>query len=94
VYYKKDSSDGLVAYTEWKEREKESSLWRLRWREDKELTFESRIEETGSRRGKNVAEMKMVRERDVWKSWRKDPVMAQTGTVRKKENVDKNTKRK
>jgi hypothetical protein len=33
------------------------------------ITFDSRIEEISSRRGKNVAEMKkMVRDREVWKS--------------------------
>jgi hypothetical protein len=37
-------------------------------------TFESRIEEIGSRRGKTFAEMKkMARDREVWKSWRKVP---------------------
>jgi hypothetical protein len=29
-YLKKDSSNGSVTYTEWKERENQSSLWRLR----------------------------------------------------------------
>jgi hypothetical protein len=38
------------------------------------ITFESRIEEIGSRRGKTLAEMKkMARDREVWKSWRKAP---------------------
>jgi hypothetical protein len=38
------------------------------------ITFESRIEEIGSRRGKTLAEMKnMARDREVWKSWRKHP---------------------
>jgi hypothetical protein len=33
------------------------------------LTFESRIEEIGSRRGKTLAEMKkMAQDREVWKS--------------------------
>jgi hypothetical protein len=40
------------------------------------ITFESRIEEIGSRRGKTLAEMKkMARDREVWKSWRKAPPM-------------------
>jgi hypothetical protein len=38
------------------------------------ITFESRIEETGSRRGKTLAEMKkMARDREVWNSWRRHP---------------------
>jgi hypothetical protein len=38
------------------------------------ITFESRIEAIGSRRGKTLAEMKkMARDREVWKSWRKEP---------------------
>jgi hypothetical protein len=38
------------------------------------IAFESRIEETGSRRGKTLAEMKNVaRDREVWESWRKAP---------------------
>jgi hypothetical protein len=38
------------------------------------ITFEIRIEETGSRRGKTLEEVKkMARDREVWKSWRKDP---------------------
>jgi hypothetical protein len=36
------------------------------------ITFESRIEETGSRRGKALAEIKkMARDREVWKGWMK-----------------------
>jgi hypothetical protein len=36
------------------------------------ITFESRIEEIGSRIGKTLAEMmKMARDREVWKSWSK-----------------------
>jgi hypothetical protein len=39
------------------------------------ITFESRIEEIGSRRGKTLAEIKkMARDREVWKSWRKAPL--------------------
>jgi hypothetical protein len=37
------------------------------------ITFESRIEEIGSRRGMTLAEMKMARDREVWKSWKKAP---------------------
>jgi hypothetical protein len=37
------------------------------------ITFERSIEEIGSRRGKILAEMKMARDREVWKSWRKTP---------------------
>jgi hypothetical protein len=38
------------------------------------ITFESSIEEIGSRRGTTLAEMKkMARDREVWKSWRKAP---------------------
>jgi hypothetical protein len=38
------------------------------------ITFESSIEEIGSRRGTTLAEMKkMSRDREVWKSWRKAP---------------------
>jgi hypothetical protein len=36
------------------------------------ITFESRIEETGSRRGKTLAEMKKMA-REVWTSWRRHP---------------------
>jgi hypothetical protein len=39
------------------------------------ITFESRIEEIDSRRGKTLAEIKkMARDREVWKSWRKAPL--------------------
>jgi hypothetical protein len=42
----------------------------------KRITFQSRIEEICSRRGKTLAEMKkMARDREVWKSWRKAPPM-------------------
>jgi hypothetical protein len=37
------------------------------------ITFESRIEEIGSRRGMTLAELKMARDREVWKSWKKTP---------------------
>jgi hypothetical protein len=37
------------------------------------ITFESRIEKIGSRRGKTLTEMKVARGREVWKSWRKAP---------------------
>jgi hypothetical protein len=38
------------------------------------ITFESRIEEIGSRRGKTLAEIKkMARDREVWNSWKKEP---------------------
>jgi hypothetical protein len=38
------------------------------------ITFESSIEETGSIRGKTLAEMKkMARDREVWKGWKKAP---------------------
>jgi hypothetical protein len=40
------------------------------------ITFESRIEGIGSRRGKTLTEMKkMARDREVWKSWRKERPM-------------------
>jgi hypothetical protein len=36
------------------------------------ITFESRIKERGSRRGKTLAEMKkMAQDIEVWKSWMK-----------------------
>jgi hypothetical protein len=63
-------------YTEWKEREnkqfKEAQVEGRKQRGRQRLTFESRIEEIGSRRGKTLAEMKkMAQDREVWKSWRK-----------------------
>jgi hypothetical protein len=40
------------------------------------ITFESRIQEIGSRRGKTLAQMKKVaRDREMWKSLRKAPLM-------------------
>jgi hypothetical protein len=54
------------------------------------ITFESRIEEINSRRGKTLAEMKkMARDREVRKTWRKDPRRCNgtTRTEKKKKNV-------
>jgi hypothetical protein len=54
------------------------------------ITFESRIEELGSRRGKTLAEMKkMARDRDVWRSWRRYPRRCNgtTGTEKEKKKI-------
>jgi hypothetical protein len=53
---------------------KEAQVEGRKQRGRQRITFESRIEETGSRRGKTLAEMKkMARDREVWESWRKAP---------------------
>jgi hypothetical protein len=44
-------------------------------RERQRITFESRIQEIGSRRRKTLAQMKKVaRDREMWKSLRKAPL--------------------
>jgi hypothetical protein len=68
----------LATYTEWKERKPkqfmEAQVEGRKQRARQRITFESRIEEIGSRRGKTLAEMKkMARDGEVWKSWRKAP---------------------
>jgi hypothetical protein len=70
----------LATYTEWKERNPkqfmEAQVEGRKQRGRQRITFESRMEEIGSRRGNTLAEMKkMAREREVWKSWRKAPAM-------------------
>jgi hypothetical protein len=53
---------------------KEAQVEGRKQRGRQRITFESRIQEIGSRRGKTLAEMKkMARDREVWKSWRKAP---------------------
>jgi hypothetical protein len=81
----------LATYIEWKERKKpkqfiEAQVEGRKQRGRQRITFESRIEEIGSRRIKTLAEMKkMARDIKVWRSWRKAPdaVMAQTRTEEK-----------
>jgi hypothetical protein len=52
----------------------EAQVERRKQRGRQRITFESRIEEIGSRRGVTLAEVKkMARDREVWKSWRKAP---------------------
>jgi hypothetical protein len=50
------------------------------------ITFESRIEETGSRRGKTLAEMKKTSVEEL-EEGNPDAVMAQTGTEKKKKII-------
>jgi hypothetical protein len=52
----------------------EAQVERRKQRGRQRITFESRIEEIGSRRGVTLAEVKKIaRDREVCKSWRKAP---------------------